>query len=220
VRAAIAALRARGSTGKGQVVDLALIEPLLAILGPQPTVYDQLGQISTRTGNRSTNNAPRNLYRTGDGRWVAVSTSSQHIAERVMTLVGHPEFIDEPWFGSGVRRAEHSDELDAAVADWIGARTSAEVLEAFEQTQAAIAPVYDIADVMADPQYAALDTVTTVADPALGPIRMQNVLFRLSDTPGGIRWTGPGLGQHNAEVLGAIGVGPAERATLREEGII
>lgn len=84
--------------GPGQVVDLAIIEPLLTLLGPQPTAYDQLGTVPPRTGNRSVNNAPRNIYPTRDGSWVAVSTSAQSVAERVMKLVGHPEVTDEPWF--------------------------------------------------------------------------------------------------------------------------
>src|SRR5579872_1302993 len=101
--------------GCGQVVDLAIIEPILTILGPQPTVYDQLGIIQPRTGNRSVNNAPRNTYLTADGRWLAVSTSAQPIAERVMRLVGRPELVDEPWFATGRERAQHADELDDAV---------------------------------------------------------------------------------------------------------
>ena len=116
---ALYARDARGGTG--QVIDVAIIEPILTILGAQVTVFDQLGIVQQRTGNRSANNAPRNTYRTRDEKWVAISTSSQSIAERVLRLVGHPEVIDEPWFASGVRRAEHGDELDAYVAEWIGA---------------------------------------------------------------------------------------------------
>ena len=94
---------------------MAIVEPMLAMLGPQITRWDQLGTVQARTGNRSANNAPRNTYRTADGSWVAVSTSAQSIAERVMTLVGRPELIDEPWFATGAGRAEHADELDDAV---------------------------------------------------------------------------------------------------------
>jgi formyl-CoA transferase len=110
--AVLMALRARDATGKGQVVDLAIIEPIFTVLGPQPIAYDQLGVIQERTGNRSNNNAPRNTYQTKDGKWVAISTSAQSIAERVMRLVGRPELIDEPWFATGTRRAEHADLLD------------------------------------------------------------------------------------------------------------
>jgi crotonobetainyl-CoA:carnitine CoA-transferase CaiB-like acyl-CoA transferase len=218
--AVMTALRARDATGTGQVVDLSIIEPILTVLGGQPTAYDQLGLVPPRTGNRSVNNAPRNTYRCADGSWVAVSTSAQSIAERVMRLVGRPAYIDEPWFATGAGRAEHADELDAAVAEWVGARTRAEVLEEFEKAEAAVAPVYDVADVMADPQLAALEAITTVPDPDLGPLRMQNVLFRLSATPGALRWSGRSHGADTDEVLGSLGLTADEVAGLRERGVI
>jgi crotonobetainyl-CoA:carnitine CoA-transferase CaiB-like acyl-CoA transferase len=218
--ATMTALRARDTTGRGQVVDLAIIEPILTLLGPQPTVYDALGQIQPRTGNRSANNAPRNTYRTRDGRWVAVSTSAQSIAERVMHLVGRPELVDEPWFASGAERAKHADELDEAVGSWIAERDRDEVVRAFEEAHAAVAPIYDVRDVMADPQFAALGSLVRVADPELGSVLMQNVLFRLSETPGEIRSAGPSIGQHTEEVLGELGIGPDELAELRQKGAV
>jgi crotonobetainyl-CoA:carnitine CoA-transferase CaiB-like acyl-CoA transferase len=216
----LTALKARDATGKGQVVDLAIIEPIFTVLGPQPIVYDQLGVIQERSGNRSVNNAPRNTYRTKDGKWVAISTSAQNIAERVMRLVGRPEYIEEPWFGSGSERAKHADELDEAVGAWISERTQDEVVEAFEEVSAAVAPIYNIADIMEDPQYGALESVITVDDPELGPVKMQNVLFRLSETPGEVRWSGPTLGEHNEEVYGGLGIGKQELAELSEEGVL
>lgn len=218
--AVMTALAARDRTGEGQVVDMALIEPILTVLGPQPTWYDQLGHVQERTGNRSANNAPRNTYRTADGTWVAVSTSAQSIAERVMHLVGRPELIDEPWFATGAQRAAHADVLDAAVGSWIAERTRADVLAAFEKAEAAIAPIQDVRDVMADPQYQALDTVTTVDDPELGPLRMQNVLFRLSSTPGAIRWAGRPHGADTHEILTELGLTEAELTALRAEGAL
>ncbi|MFJ6292766.1 CaiB/BaiF CoA transferase family protein [Streptomyces griseoviridis] len=218
--AVLAALTARERTGRGQVVDMAIIEPILTVLGPQPLWYDQLGHVQPRTGNRSQNNAPRGTYRTADGAWVAVSTSAQSVAERVMRLVGRPELIDEPWFATGARRAAHADVLDAAVGGWIAARDRDEVLAAFEKADAAVAPVQDVRDVMTDPQYAALGTITTVDDPDLGPLRMQNVLFRLSATPGAIRWAGRPHGADTDTVLAALGLSAAEVAALREEGAV
>ncbi|MFC9791023.1 CaiB/BaiF CoA transferase family protein [Streptomyces sp. NPDC127584] len=218
--AVMTALTARTATGRGQVVDMAIIEPMLAVVGPHPLWYDQLGYVQPRTGNRSRNNAPRNTYRTADGSWVAVSTSAQSIAERVMTLVGRPELIEEPWFADGTGRAGHADVLDEAVGAWIGRRTRDEVMDAFEKAEAAIAPVYDIRDVVDDPQYRALGTVTEVQDPELGPIRMQNVLFRLSETPGAIRWPGRPHGADTADVLSELGLSPAEIDGLREQGAV
>ncbi|MFI1399170.1 CaiB/BaiF CoA transferase family protein [Streptomyces sp. NPDC020681] len=218
--AVLTALTARTATGRGQVVDMAIIEPILTVLGPQPLWYDQLGYVQTRTGNRSLNNAPRNTYRTADGCWVAVSTSAQSIAERVMQLVGRPELIDEPWFGTGTGRAEHADVLDDAVGGWIAQRTRADAMAAFEKAEAAIAPIYDIQDVMDDPQYQALDTITEVPDPELGPIRMQNVLFRLSETPGAIRWAGRPHGADTDAVLTELGLTGADITALRTQGAL
>ncbi|MET9500153.1 CoA transferase [Streptomyces sp. NPDC006622] len=218
--AVMTALAARDRTGEGQVVDMAIIEPILTVLGPQPLWYDQLGYVQERTGNRSANNAPRNTYRTADGTWVAVSTSAQSVAERVMRLVGRPDLIDEPWFATGAERAAHTDVLDAAVGTWIAVRTRADVLAAFEKAEAAVAPIQDVRDVLTDPQYLALDSVTTVDDPELGPIRMQNVLFRLSATPGAIRWAGRPHGADTEAVLTELGLTPSDLTALRAEGAL
>ncbi|MEJ2865031.1 CaiB/BaiF CoA transferase family protein [Actinomycetospora flava] len=214
------ALRAREQTGRGQVLDMAIIEPLLTVLGPQVIAYDQLGELQPRHGNRSSNNAPRNTYECADGRWVAVSTSAQSIAERVMRLVGRPELIDEPWFATGAERARHADVLDEAVGSWIAQRDREEVVAAFEKAEAAVAPIYTAADVLDDPQYAALGSIVSVDDDELGPVRFQNVPFRLSETPGRVRTTGPRLGEHTAEVLARHGVDDARLAELRAAGAV
>lgn len=206
--------------GQGQIIDLAIIEPILTVLGSQPIVYDQLGIIQKRTGNRSANNAPRNTYKTKEGRWVAISTSAQSIAERVMRLVGHPEVIDEPWFKSGAERAKHANLLDRMVSEWIAARSFDEVVRAFTEAEAAVAPIYDVSDVMQDPQFQALHSIVSVPDDQLGQVKMQNVLFRLSETPGAIRWTGRGLGQDNESVYGEIGVTPDQLKELEARNVI
>ncbi|MEU9748649.1 CaiB/BaiF CoA transferase family protein [Streptomyces niveus] len=219
--AVMTALNGRATTGRGQVVDLAIIEPILTVLGPQPLWYDQLGYVQPRTGNRSRNNAPRNTYRTACGSWLAVSTSAQSIAERVMRLVGRQELVDEPWFATGSGRVEHADVLDEAVGAWIARHSREDAMAAFEKAEAAIAPVYDISDVMDDPQYRALDSVVEVPDPELGPIRMQNVLFRLSETPGAIRWAGRPHGADTDAVLTEmLGLSAPEIAALRTEGAL
>ncbi len=206
--------------GGGQVLDLAIIEPILSLIGPQATVYDQLGIMQERTGNRSANNAPRNTYKTADDKWVAISTSAQSIAERVMRLVGHPEVIDEPWFASGKGRAEHGDLLDRYVGDWIAERDLDTVVEAFEKAEAAVAPIYDISQIFEDPQYRALDTITTVEDPDLGPLRMTNVMWRMSETPGSIEWSGRSQGADTDEILAELGYGEDARKQLRDRGAI
>ena len=149
--AILVALRAREQTGRGQVVDTSLIEPLMTLLGPQLTAYDQLGTLPERSGNRSTHNAPRNVYRTADDRWVAVSTSAG-IDRRAGACASSaaPDLVEQPWFATGAGRAAHP-EVDEAVAAWIAARPRDEVLAAFEQAEAAIAPIYDAGDIARRP---------------------------------------------------------------------
>ena len=191
-------------SGKGQFIDLALYEPLFSCLGAQVPTYDQLGQIQNRRGNRSDNNVPRNAYKTREGRWVALSTASPSIAKRVMNLVGGPGTGDDPRYATNLERVKRADEVDGMVADWIGARTLAEVLDAFEKVEAAIGPIYDAAQITEDPQYLARESVTKVPDPEFGTIRMQNVFPRMSRTPGRIRFPGARIGQHQAEVIGEL----------------
>ncbi len=219
--AVLMALRHREvQQGTGQVVDLSILEPIMTAVGPAPTVYQQLGQVERRHGNRSTNNAPRNTYRTRDGSWVAVSTSAQAIAERVLRLVGHPEVLDADWFATGRGRFEHVDELDRYVGDWIALRTRAEVLDAFTEAGAAVAPVYDAADLVADPHVRETQMLTTVDDPDLGEVLMHNVLWRMSATPGHIRSTGRDLGADTDEVLTELGYSADDLARLRDTGAI
>jgi crotonobetainyl-CoA:carnitine CoA-transferase CaiB-like acyl-CoA transferase len=210
---------ARG--GRGQVIDLAIIEPILTVVGAQPTVYDQLGLILPRTGNRSVNTAPRNTYLTRDGRWVAISASATSIAERVMRLVGRPDVVEQAWFASSVERAEHGDELDAAVAAWIGERAYDEVMRRFEEAGAAIAPIQDARDVLEDPQYRALGSFVTLDDEDLGPLRIQNVLFRMLETPGEVRFAGRRLGQDTRRILSErLGLSEGRLDELAASGVI
>ncbi|MGZ4291396.1 MAG: CaiB/BaiF CoA transferase family protein, partial [Gaiellaceae bacterium] len=214
------ALRARELTGTGQVVDTNLVEPLTMLLGPQVTAYDLLGELQPRTGNRSSHNAPRNVYRTSDDRWVAVSASATSIAERVVRLVGRPDLAEQPWFATGTGRVAHVEEIDGAVAAWIGARPRNEVLSAFEAAEAAIAPVYDAGDLVVDPHLEATDAFVRVDDPELGRVMMSNMISRLSETPGSVERTGAAHGADTSEVLGEVGIGPDELGRLRREGIV
>jgi crotonobetainyl-CoA:carnitine CoA-transferase CaiB-like acyl-CoA transferase len=218
--AILAALRARETTGRGQVVDIAIIEPIMWMMTPQITQWDQQHTVQQRTGNRSAMNAPRNTYLTKDGRWVAISTSAQSVAERVVRLVGREELISEPWFATGAGRAGHADLLDAAVGTWIAERTRDEVLAEFEAANAAVAPIYDASDIVEDPHLRELGTILTIEDDDFGSMRMQNVLFRLSDTPGAVRFTGRRHGQDTDEILTGLGLSAADIARLRAASVI
>ena len=207
--------------GRGQVIDLSLLEPLVGILGPGPTAFDQLGAVPGRQGNRSPNNAPRNAYLTRDDRWVAISASATSVAERVMRLVGRPDIVEQPWFASAGERSRNGDLLDEAVAKWIAARPLTEVTEEFERAGAALAPIYDVAQLMNDPHVMARETITTVDDEDLGPVKMQNLMFRMARTPGSIRFPGRRLGQDNEQVYGqSLGLDPEHVAALEEKGVL
>ena len=185
------------------------------------TVYDQLGQIQPRTGNRSANNAPRNTYRTRGrplGRRLhqrAVASPSgsctSSAARSSSTSRGSPPAPSAPSTPTSSTRPSAPGSPSATGTRWS---------RAFEEAQAAVAPIYDVRDVLADPQFAALGSLVRVPDPDLGPVRMQNVLFRLSDTPGEIRSAGPSIGQHTEEVLGELGIDAAELAELRRKGAV
>ena len=219
--AVLTALRARDADGRGQVIDLSLYEPLLGIMGPAPSAYDQLGIVPRRQGNRSRNSAPRNTYQTRDGHWVAVSCASTSVAARVMRLVGRPEVAEEPWFASARERVAHVDELDGAVQAWIRTRDLDDVAAAFDEVGAALFPVYDVAQLLADPQVRARDSITTVDDEDLGPLRMQNVWFRLDRTPGHVRFAGRRLGQDTDAVLAdRLGYSAPQIAALRTAGVV
>lgn len=179
---------ARGGTG--QQIDLSLFEPLFSILGPQVIEYTQLGEIQERRGNRSARTSPRNAYETSDGRWVALSGGTQQVVNRMLAVIGRPELAKDPRFATPLARREHADELDALVAGWIGSHSLDDVLADFSEAQAPIAPVYDVAQIVADPHYQAREAVITVSDADLGEVRMQNVVPRLSETPGRVRHTG------------------------------
>jgi crotonobetainyl-CoA:carnitine CoA-transferase CaiB-like acyl-CoA transferase len=219
--AAVMALFARERNGGlGQDVDIDLLSPLMTAVGPSPSIYQLTGEVESRHGNRSTNNAPRNTYQTSDGYWVAVSTSAQRIAERVMELVGHPEVVAEPWFATGQSRVEHADLLDEYVGSWIGERDREEVLRLFAEADAAVAPVYSARDIVEDPHVRQTETLVDVPDPDFGTVLQHNVMWRMSETPGSIQFTGRELGADTDAVLAGIGVSSSDRTDLRRLGVI
>lgn len=218
--AILAALQARERTGEGQEVDVAIIEPLLTVLMPQEIVFDQLGDVLGRIGNRSSANAPRNNYRAADGRWVAISASTQSTAERLLRLIGREDVIAEPWFRTAAGRLAHVDELDAVVGGWVAGLPADEVVRACGDVGAPAASIYSIREIFEDAQYRALGSIAEVAHPSLGTVRMAAPPFRMSRTPPRIRWPGPEKGQHNAEVYSELGLTEADVSALRAKGVI
>jgi crotonobetainyl-CoA:carnitine CoA-transferase CaiB-like acyl-CoA transferase len=200
--AVLVALRARELTGRGQEIDLAIYEPLFTLLGPQVIDHDQLGLVQERGGSRLPFTAPRNTFETNDGHWVTLAGSTQSIFRRLCRAVARPELADDPRFADNRLRLQHVEPLEHALREAIGRLTLDDLLARAEREQAAVVPVYDVAGIFADPHYEARQNIVGVEDEELGgTVRMQNVVAKLSATPGRVRAAGPRLGEHNREIL-------------------
>lgn len=196
------ALQEKNRTGRGQVVDLAIYETLLTLIGPHVVNYDQLGQVQERNGSRLPFTAPRNTYCTADERWIAIAGSSQVAFERIMQMIGRPDLIQDPRFVNNRARLDNDKALDHEIQTEVGKFPLAELLRRSEQTGATIAAVNDVSMIFEDEQIKARESIVRIPDSELGaPIGMQNVVGKLSETPGRIDSAGPELGQHNREIL-------------------
>ena len=205
--------------GKGQVIDLPLLDPLFHVLGPQAANYRLTGKVKPRTGSRSTNSAPRNAYRTRDGRFVALSASTQKMAERVFTSIGRADLIDNPRYRTNADRVHHAGELDAIIGEFVARRTQAENVEFFEKAEVTIGPIYDITQILDDPHFVEREVIADYPDADMGEFPMHHVVPRLSTTPGSIRTPAPALGQHNRELFAEVGVDEEQYAKLVADGV-
>jgi len=206
--------------GKGQVIDLPLLDPIFSILGPEAALYQLTQKIEPRVGSRSNNTAPRNVYETSDGRFIAISASIQSMAERLYRAIGRADMIDDPRFRTNTVRVQNIDEAERPVAEFIKARTLADNLAIFEKAEVTAAPVYDIDQFIADPHVVARGIVTELPDDEMGSIPMHAVVPRLSATPGEIRTPAPALGEHNDVILGGLGFDAAHIADFKKRKII
>ena len=214
---ALVALTEKRRTGKGQIIDLAIYETLFKLLGPQAIDFDQLGEVQRRQGSRLPFTAPRNTYRTRDNKYVSIAGSAQSTFERMCVAIEVPDLPKDPRFLDNRKRLDHARELDEALQAAIEKFDMDELIARFEKAEAAIAPVYDIAQIFEDPQFVARENIARLDDEELGHVRMQNVVGKFSRTPGRIRHPGPKLGRDNRAVLmGELGFTEAE---LTEAGI-
>jgi crotonobetainyl-CoA:carnitine CoA-transferase CaiB-like acyl-CoA transferase len=217
----LAAIHRRAGSGRGQVIDVSLYEPLYRLLIPYVTEYARLGLVGTRMGNAFSDAAPRNLYRSGDGTWIAVSATSQRVFERLAAAIGRADLLDDERFRDNGGRARHREQLDAIIAEWMAKRSEREILSHLQDSGAVAGPVYDAPRILTDPHYAARQDVITVPDPVLGDLPMVGITPKFSETPGAVTHAGPSLGAHNREIYRTrLGLDDAALARLAEEGVV
>lgn len=207
--------------GPGQLIDVNLIDPLARLLEQTLLGYDQLGLVPTRAGNRWDISAPRNTYRTADGRWLAMSGSSPALALRVFRAIGRADLVDDADFSDPQRRLARAREVDRVVADWVATKTLAEAMAVFDAEQVAAAAVYDITDLVADEQLAHREVFVKIGDDELGAMTVQAPVPRFSDATGRVDHLGPRLGEHNAEVYAELlGLTQTDIDDLHARGVL
>ncbi len=218
VLVALRQVEAKG--GRGQVVDLPLLDPLFSFIATEAAIYRLTGEVRQRTGSRSETTSPRNVFRTKDGRYIGISASIQAMAERLFRAIGCPDMITDPRFRTNTDRVRNAAACEAPIVAFIAARTLTENMEIFERAEVTAAPVYDIGQFMADPHVLAREILVDVPDAEIGHLPMHNIIPRLSQTPGRLRRPAPELGEHTAEILGALGLDRAALDGLDRDGII
>ena len=200
----LTALRVAEREGKGQVIDLSLFEPIFSFIASEAAKTRITGSATLRSGNQSTHTAPRNVYATGDGGYVALSGSMQSMAMRILDTIGRPELKDDLRFATNEGRVAHRDELDAIIGGFIAARSTAENLALFEAAGVTVGPVCSMADLLDHPYTQGREAIVEVEDGDMGSLPMHNIVPRLSGSPGGFRRAAPALGQHTAEILAEL----------------
>jgi crotonobetainyl-CoA:carnitine CoA-transferase CaiB-like acyl-CoA transferase len=218
--ATMIALRAAENGGLGQVIDLSLFEPILAILGPQAANFALEGAAPSRVGSRSNTASPRNVYATRDGKFVALSASMQSMVDRLFRTIGRPELIDDPRFATNTDRVRNIDALDAILADFMRSHSQADLLAIFDEAGVTVGPVLDASSFADDPYIRGREALIALPDDEMGALPMHNVTPRLSGTPGAIRSPAPKLGEHTAAILEQLGVTPQALAALKASGIV
>jgi crotonobetainyl-CoA:carnitine CoA-transferase CaiB-like acyl-CoA transferase len=206
--------------GRGQVVDVSLLESIFSILGPEAAIHRLTKKIRKRVGSASEGTSPRNVYATRDGGWVAISASTQAMTERLFRAIGRDNLNQDPAFKTNSERVKRRTEVDAIVGGFIKERTLAEAIAFFEQAEVTAAPVYDIAQFLDDPHVQQRGIVVEAPDDDMGEVPMHAVVPRLSGTPGGLRSPAPAVGQHTREIFGRIGYSDERIAALAQKGVI
>lgn len=216
----VALRRVEVEGGKGQVIDLPLLDPLFSFIATEAPIYNLTGQIRPRTGSRSETTSPRNVFRTKDGRYIGISASIQAMSERLFRAIGREDMIADPRFRTNTDRVRNAEACEAPIVAFIGARTLEENMAAFAAAEVTAAPVYDIDQFLVDPHVVGREIVVDVPDEETDSLTMHNIIPRLSDTPGRLRLPAPRLGEHTAEILGQFGIDNATLDALAGDGVI
>ncbi len=206
--------------GRGQVIDLSLLDSIFSILGPEAAIHRLSGKIRRRVGSASESSSPRNVYATRDGGWVAISASTQAMTERLFAAIGRADLNEDPAFKTNAERVKRRGEVDGIVGGFIEQRTLAEAIAFFETAGVTAAPVYDIAQFLADPHVQERGIVVEAPDDEMGTVPMHAVVPRLDRTPGGLRTPAPKLGEHTDEIFTRIGYSAERLAELRRRGVV
>jgi formyl-CoA transferase len=206
--------------GRGQVIDVSLLESIFSILGPEAATYKLTKKIRKRVGSASDGTSPRNVYATNDGGWVAISASTQAMTERLFRAIGRDDLNQNPDFKTNTERVKRRAEVDAIVGGFIKQRSLAEAIEFFEKAEVTAAPVYDISQFLDDPHVQERGIVVETPDEDMGEIPMHAIVPRLSGTPGRLRSPAPKIGQHNREIFSRIGYSDERIAALAQKGVI
>jgi formyl-CoA transferase len=206
--------------GRGQVIDVSLLESIFSILGPEAAIYKLTKKIRKRVGSASEGTSPRNVYPTSDGGWVAISASTQAMTERLFRAIGRDDLNQDPAFKTNTERVKRREQVDAIVGGFIKARTLAEAIAFFEQAEVTAGPVYDIGQFLDDPHVQERGIVVEAPDEEMGEVPMHAIVPRLSGTPGRLRSPAPRVGQHNREIFARIGYSAERIAALAQKGVI
>lgn len=218
---ALLALRGREKTGRGQVVDIGLYEPVFRILDELAGAYHAFGHVRERMGPGTVNVVPHSHYPTADNRWVAIACTGDKIFARLASAMGRPELAEDDSWGPLAARERDRAQVDAAVTDWTLTLARDRIIALCEQHQVPCGPVYSIGEIFEDPQYRARENIVMMDDARAGRIAVPNVVPRLTETPGGIDHLGPALGADNDAIWGTLmGLSAERRAALAAEGVI
>jgi formyl-CoA transferase len=219
--AALIALRhVETNGGPGQLIDLPLFDPLFSILGPLAAQYRLTGKVRPRVGSRSTNAAPRNVYRTKDDKWVALSASTQAMAERLFIAIGHPEINQDSRYRTNSGRVANVDALDAIIGDFVATLDQKDACDFFEKAEVTVGPIYDISQIVEDTHFQEREIIVEVPDDDVGRFPMAGIVPRMLGTPGDLFRPAPKLGQDSVEILRRAGVRPEVIERLCEAGVV